>query len=120
MMPIDRNKLSKSTEELKKLIAEHPDYPIVVLAGEEANSGEYAWMYCSDISFGIGEILEADYYDYNDCMFTDRDDLEEYIEDMLYDEYYGKPEEEYEAAIKAKMAELEPYWTKVIAIYASN
>ena len=26
--------LTKSTEELKKLIAEHPDYPIVVLAGE--------------------------------------------------------------------------------------
>ena len=39
-MGLDHIKLSKSTEELKKLIAEHPDYPIVVLAGEEANNGD--------------------------------------------------------------------------------
>lgn len=36
--------LTKSTEELKKLIAEHPDYPIVVLAGECANSGDFACL----------------------------------------------------------------------------
>lgn len=119
-MSIDREKLAHSTEELKKLIAEHPDYPIVVLAGEEANGGDHSWMYCSYISFGIDEILDTDFMDYNDCVFTDRDSLEEHIEDMLYDEYYGKPEKEYTAAIKAKMAELEPFWTKVIAIYASN
>lgn len=119
-MGLDHIKLSKSTEELKKLIAEHPDYPIVVLAGEEANNGDYGWMYCSDISFGIEEILDTDFVDYNDCAFTDRDRLEEYIEDMLYDEYNEKPEEEYEKAIKAKLAELEPYWVSVIAIYATN
>ena len=45
---------------------------------------------------------------------------EEYIEDMLYDEYCEKSEEEYEKAIKDKLAELEPYWKKVIAIYATN
>lgn len=119
-MSIDREKLAHSTEELKKLIAEYPDYPIVVLAGEEANGGDHAWMFCSDISFGIDEILDADFTDYNDCIFTDRYSLEEHIEDMLYDEFYGKPEEEYTAAIKAKMTELEPFWTKVIVIYASN
>ena len=119
-MGIDHVKLAHSTEELKKLIAEHPDYPIVVLAGEEANGGDHSWMYCSDISFGIDEILDADFTDYNDCAFTDRDSLEEHIEDMLYDEFYGKPEEEYAAAIKAKMAEFEPSWVKVIVIYASN
>ena len=119
-MPIDREKLAHSTEELKKLIAEHPDYPIVVLAGEEANGGDHSWMYCSDVWFEVGEILDTDFYDYNDTVFTDRDSLEEHIEDMLYDEFYGKPEEEYAAAIKAKMAELEPSWVKVITIYASN
>ena len=119
-MGLDHIKLAKNTEELKKLIAEHPDYPIVVLAGEEANNGDYGWMYCSDVSFGIEEILDTDFVDYNDCSFTDRDRLEEFIEDMLYDEYNGKPEEEYEKAIKAKVAELEPYWVKVIAIYATN
>lgn len=117
---IDHIKLAHNTEKLKQLIAEHPDYPIVVLAGEEANGGDYAWMFCSDVSFAVDEILDTDYYDHDDTVFTDRDRLEEYIEDMLYDEYSEKPQEEYDRAIKAKVAELEPFWVKVIAIYASN
>ena len=119
-MSLDREKLAHSTDELKKLIAEHPDYPIVVLAGEEANNGDHGWMYCSYISFGVEDILDTDFCDYNDCAFTDRDRLEEFVEDMLYDDYSDKPEEEYTAAIKAKLEELEPFWTKVIAIYVSN
>ena len=112
--------LTKNSDELKKLILENPDLPIVVLADENSSCEYWGWTYCSSISFSIGEILDCDYYDYDDTVFTDRERLEEYIEDMLYDEYCDKPEEEYEAAIKDKLAELEPYWTKVIAIYASN
>ena len=112
--------LSKKTDELTKLILENPDVPIVVLAGEEANGGDHYWMFCSSISFHIDEILDCDFCDYDNTVFHDRDRLEEYIEDMFYDEYYGKPDEEYEKAIKDKLAELEPYWTKVIAIYATN
>lgn len=119
-MSINHISVAHNTEKLKKLIAEHPDYPIVVLAGEEANSRDYSWMYCSDVSFEIGEILDTDFYGHDDTMFTDRDELEEFVEDMLYDDYSDKPEEEYTAAINAKMAELDPFWTKVIAIYASN
>lgn len=112
--------LSKKSDELKKLILENPDLPIVVLAGEEANGGDYSWMFCSSVSFSIDEILDCDFYDYNDAVFCDRDRLEEYVADMLYGEYYKKSEEEYDQAIKDKLAELEPYWTKIIAIYATN
>lgn len=112
--------LSKESDELKKLILENPDLPIVVLAGEDANDGYWGWTYCSRISFDIGEILDCDFYDYDDSVFVDRDRLEEYIEDMLYDEYSEKSDEEYENAINDKLAELEPYWTKVITIYATN
>lgn len=112
--------LSKKSDELKKLITEHPDYEICVLAGEEANSGDYSWMFCTDISFDIGEILDYDYYDYNDVVFTDRERLEEKIEDDLYDEYSDKPESEYDAAIKAELEKYEPYWKDVIFIYADN
>ena len=119
-MAINRIKLAKSTDELKRLIAEHPDYPIVVLAGEEANNGDHGYMYCSDVSFGIEELLDTDFFDYDDTVFTDRDRLEEFIGDMLYDEYGDKPDDFYEKAIKAKLAELEPYWVKVIAIWATN
>lgn len=113
--------LSKKTDELKKLILENPDLPIVVLAGEDANNmGDFYWMFCSDISFDIGEILDCDFYDHEDAIFTDRDKLKEAVEDMFYYDYLDKPEEEYESAIKNKLAELEPYWKKVIAIYATN
>lgn len=112
--------LTKNSDELKKLILENPDLPIVVLAGDDANSGYWGWTYCSSISFSICEILDCDFYDYDDVVFTDRDRLEEKIEDDLYDDYFEKPDEEFEAAIKSKLEELEPYWKKVIAIYASN
>lgn len=110
----------QNTDELKKLILENPDLPIVVLAGEDANIGSYYWMFCGSISFDIGEVLDCDFYDYDDAVFCDRDRLEEYIEDMLVDECEGMSDEEFENAVKNKMAEFEPYWKKVIAIYATN
>lgn len=112
--------LTHSSDELKKLIFENPDLPIVVLAGEEASGYDFYWTYCSSVSCHISEILDCDYYDYDDTVFTDRDRLEERIEDDLYDEYFDKSEEEYNAAVKRKLAEFEPYWQKVIAIYATN
>ena len=112
--------LTKSSDELKRLILENPDLPIVVLAGDDASCGDWRWTYCSSVSFHIDEILDCDYYDYDDTVFTDRDRLKEKIGDDLCDEYYGKSDEEFEAAVKSKLAELEPYWKKVIAIYASN
>lgn len=112
--------LTKKSDELKKLILENPDLPIVVLANEDSVCDYFGWTYCSSISFHIDEILDCDYYDYDDMVITDRGRLEEVIEDRLYDDYHDKSEEEYEAAIKDKIAELEPYWKKVIAIYATN
>ena len=67
--------LTKTTEELKKLILENPDLPIAVLAGEDANIGDEYWMFCSRISFSIGEILDYDYYDYGGTVFTEREML---------------------------------------------
>lgn len=112
--------LTHKTDELKKLILENPDLPIVVLAGEEANNGFFSWMFCTSISFRIGEILECDFYDYDDTVFTDRDRLEEKIEDDLWDEYHEKSKEEYDDAVKKEVEKYEPYWKRVIAIYATN
>lgn len=112
--------LSEKTDKLKELIKEHPDYEIVVLAGEEANCGEHCWMFCTNISFEICEILDCEYYDYDDEVFTDRSRLEEKIADDFFEDYQDKTEEEYEAAIKAEIEKYEPYWKDVIAIYANN
>lgn len=39
----------KDSTELRKLIAENPELPIVVMVGEEATSSDYYWTYCSDL-----------------------------------------------------------------------
>lgn len=112
--------LTKESDELKKLILENPDLPIVVLANEDSVCEYYGWTFCSRISFYIEEILDCDFYDYNDAVITDRDRFEELVGDRLWDDYHDKPDEEYEAAIKREVEKYEPYWKKVIAIYASN
>lgn len=117
---LDNYSLTQKSDELKRLILENPDLPIVVLAGEEANNGWFYWMYCSNISFRIEEMLDCDYYDYDDAVITDRDRLKEKIEDDLWDEYHEKSDEEYDAAIEREVEKYEPYWKRVIAIYATN
>lgn len=112
--------LTQKTDELKKLILENPDLPIAVLAGEEANIGGHYWMYCSDIRFSIGEMLDCDFYNYDDSVFTDRDELEEYITDILCDEYPNVSDKEFDAIVKKEVEKYEPYWQKVIAIWADN
>ena len=117
---LDNYSLVHNSEELKKLILENPELPIVVLAGEEAYGYDFCWTYCSSVSCCIDEILDYDYCDYNDTVFTDRERLEEKISDDLWEEYHDKSEEEYDVAVKNEVEKYEPYWKKVIAIYATN
>lgn len=119
-MTMNNGYITQSTEELKKLILENPDLPIVVLAGEEAHCDGFYWAYCSSISFHIGEVLDCDFCDYDDSIFTDRDRFREKIEDDLWEDYHELSDEEYDAAIDREVAKYEPYWKKVIAIYATN
>ena len=112
--------LTHGSDDLKKLILENPDLPIVVLANEESSCDYFGWTYCSSVSFEIVEILDCDYYGYNDTVFTDRDELEEKISDDLYTDYSDKSEEEYDEAVRREVERFEPYWKRVIAIYATN
>lgn len=117
---IDRLKLDKNTDELKRLIAENPDLPILILANDESALGDGGWSFCTSIYFDVCEYLDCEFFDYDDTVIVDRDRLEEVVEDRLYDDYCDKPEEEYDKAIKDMLAELEPYWKEAIMIYATN
>lgn len=116
MKEIHSFNFAHNTEKLKKLIEEYPDYPIVVIAGDEANTGDYRYMYCERVQFEVEEILYADYCD--EIIFSDRDDFEESVRENLSDLQCS--DEEYEKAVKDTLAKYEPYWKKVIAIYADN
>lgn len=115
--------LTEPTDKLKQLISEHPDYPIVVLVSESANTGDYSWQYSSLISFGIEEMLDCE-TPYDDVVYTDRDEFGEQFADWLWYEMHDDnpklTEEEFHAALKKELASYEPYWKKVIAIRADN
>lgn len=115
------NMFTKQTDELKQLISEHPDYPIVVLVGTEVVADDYyGWWYAPEIRFSIGEILDCEQDINDERVYTDRDDFEEDLANMLADsgDYDETTDEEFDAIVKAELAKYEPYWKNVIQIRA--
>lgn len=110
------------SEKLRQLIAENPDLPIVVLAGDNASSEDWAWTYCAEVSCSIDEILDV--HTPYDCggekVFTDRDEFLEDIEESLYDRNPEMSPADIEAAAKREADMYEGCWRKVIAIWANN
>ena len=106
---------------LKKLIAENPDLPIVVLAGEYANSGDYGWEYCRYVECKISEILDCDtpFKNY-DHVYSERDEFEEDLVSYLANRCEELTDEEFSELLKAEIARYEPHWKKVIAVFADN
>ena len=121
LFPLD---LTTNTDELKRLIAENPELPIVVLAGENATDGEQT-MFCSDVKFWIQDLLDCE-VPYMECVETDKSNFEEQIEEWLWDEMGGNDKDSklseavFEDALKETKAKYEPYWKKVIAIKGNN
>ena len=77
---ITQAKLRKLKDELKKLIAEHPDYPIVVVVWNEVVGEDIGWWYAPEMRFDIGEILDCEQDIDDERTYTNRDDFEEDVE----------------------------------------
>ncbi len=115
------NLITKQTDELKKLIAEHPDYPIVVLCGTDVVAGDdYYFWYAPTLSFSIGEILDCEQTINDEKVYSDRDDLEEDVRYLLENDesLADLTDEEFDKAVQEKLKEFEPYWKNVIKIKA--
>ena len=84
--------LLHSTDELRKIIIDNPDLPLLVFAGEDANIGDWSYMSCSRISVYIGEVLDFDADElvpYDNRIYTDRVEFVECLADVLsYDFRY--------------------------------
>ena len=107
--------------ELRKLIAENPDLPIVVLASEYANTGDYGYMYCWNVRCNVELVLDCETPFRNDCVYTDESEFEEDLAEYLADRLPASfPDEEFDKLLKEQLAKYEPYWKKVIAIWADN
>ena len=113
----------KQTDALKKLIAEHPDYPIIVVCDSEVVADDgYAWWYAPSLYFSLGEILDCEQDINDEKVYVDRDDFEEDLQDKLcwQDEYEPLSDEAFKKVVAEKLKEYEPYWKPVIMIRATT
>lgn len=120
---LDREKqptgLMHSGEQLRKLLLEYPELPVIVFANDSANSGDYAWMSCTDISAEVGEFLDCQ-QEYNDCYcFTDRDEFRDEIAENVYLDQ-EITDEQLERETERIFAEYEPYWKPCIIMTVGN
>ena len=101
----------EDTTELRKLIIENPDLPLLIFCGPETNSGEFPYESNKDIACDIQELtLYKDWW-------IPKDEYEEQLRDDLCDEeeYKDMTDEEYDKMIDQKVREAE--FVKAIVIY---
>ncbi len=113
------SELLNSAEELHKLILDNPTLPLLVFAGEDANTGDYNYMSCSSVQAYVGEFLDCQQTVDDERCFTDRDEFQEKLEDNLCDSFDGS-EQEFEAYIEDILMGYEPYWKPCIILYVNN
>ena len=116
--------LNLDNTELKKLIRENPDLPIVVFAGPNVrwiDPMDSEWLFCGRVTYRITEILNCP-NDYTNEVLDDREKLWDLISDSLFPYYDMKEAEDDEIIAQADRisATYDKYWKKVIAIYADN
>lgn len=105
----------KDTTELRRLIIENPDLPLLIFCGEESWDGEHAYSSAFASSGSIQELTL--YEDGYDAIWMDRKD---YAEKLSYDlddkeEYKDMTHDEYDKMIDQKVKETE--FVKAIVIY---
>ena len=124
----DRKKRSTgilhSTDELRQLIIENPELPLIVFAGGEANNSQeyFYYMTCSEVTATKGEFLDCWQGINEERCYTDRQDFKEAVEEWLEydDDALELSEKEWNALVEKHLKEYEPYWQQCICVYVNN
>lgn len=110
--------------ELKKLIIENPNLPLLIFVTEDANSGEWS-VELASCGCSKGIVLDATkdcWLPRDDRIYTDASDLEEDIRNALddEDEYKSLSDKEFYSVVAEKVKALEPYWKEciIVTVYA--
>ena len=114
----------KDSTELRKMIAENPDLPIVVMASRDAVCDEWHWTYCSAVHCEVGEILDCECPWKEAMVYSDHiefeEDLTEYLSDENEDIDHRLTDDEFEKLLEHHKEKYAPYWHKAIIIRADN
>ena len=117
---------AENTDRLRKIILEHPDYPIVVkVAQEVVGNDDYAWWLAPCISFEIEELLDCHIDNILDIevdlnVFFDRDEFKDYIEGVICCtcEFDDLSDEEFNRVLNGEFHKFDDYWVPAIVIKA--
>ena len=97
------------TTELRKLIIENPELPLLVFCGEDSWTDQWSYEQAQVNSVRIDELTL-----YGD-LWLDKDDYEDRLRDDLCDDYVDLSDEEYDKMIDKKVAATE--FVKAIVVY---
>lgn len=127
-----RTAILNKTDKLRELILKHPDWPIMVMAGEDANCGDYSLVCCSIVSAYAGEVLATyDHLGRHDHIYTDRDDYREDVSEYYlldnWNEETGRSDEpsdvsddEYDKILDDVCAKVDDKWRNCIIVEVDN
>ena len=115
---MDNLNIIKDSAELRELITENPELPIVVMVGQEAASSEWCWTYCTDVRCGIGEVLDHEVPWNDEQIYDDKTEFEEDLWDYLSD--FADTVPELEEEFKRSKEDYAQHWHKAIIVRADN
>jgi len=110
------------SDELKRLIAENPDLPLVVMVNYEVCAdAEYTWWFAPTLTFEVGDLLDCEQSVNEERLYDDIGDFEEDLANYLVDsrKYDDLTDDEFDKVVAEELKKYEPYWKKVIYIRAT-
>lgn len=113
------NTLIMQSSDLRKILSEHPDLPLVILVESDVVQDDYGFWFGSRYYCKLGEVLDYTPTEVSDeHSYTDRTDFEEAVESFVCESAErGLTDEELKERTKAIMDRYEPYWKKAILVY---
>ncbi len=111
--------LTYDASELRRMIVENPELPLVIFAGENVYSDDYTNVACTDVRASIGEVLDCEQQVNEEKIYCDRTDFEDDLRIHLEDEFDGD-DEDFDDFIAEELKQYDPYWKKAIIVYADN
>lgn len=109
-----------STDDLRNLIMQHPDMPLLIMAGDNSNTGEYSYMACTSVRAEAGEYLSCWQEFDEEYIYTDREQFESVLTDCIGDSLVFDTESEFDAAVQAELKKYDKYWKPCIILYVDN
>lgn len=111
-------------KELAEAIKKHPDLPVIFMCSSHIDESyvDYQWYYTTRMSVAVVELFNSDEWG-DDFIFSEREELEEEIEESSYSDFCNsdgsitkKAQKALDAKVAEEMARLEPYWVKCLRV----